>query len=131
MLASLLEFWRVDPEQPDPGPPSTAGPLALAIHDQRVAVRHAYRAGNIGMSGHVNQQEQTNEENTVDHTVMLSRGACSPSVMKISQVKLCSFDGLLHREYFLAHILFEAVDAGEIEKAMSVSDFKNLRPFID
>ncbi len=28
--------------------PDTAGPLALAIHNQRVAVCHACRAGNVG-----------------------------------------------------------------------------------
>ena len=51
MLALLLEFRRVDPEQPDAGSPDTAGPLALAIHNQRVTVHYAHRAGNIGMGG--------------------------------------------------------------------------------
>ena len=47
----LLEFRRVDPKQPDAGSPDTAGPLALAIHDQRITVRYALRARNIGMGG--------------------------------------------------------------------------------
>ncbi len=47
----LLEFRRVDPKQPDAGSPDTGGPLALAVHNQRVTVRYAYRAGNIGMGG--------------------------------------------------------------------------------
>ncbi len=42
MLALLLEFRRVDPEQPDPGSPDTAGPLALAIHNQRITVRYTH-----------------------------------------------------------------------------------------
>ncbi len=42
VLASLLEFRRVDSKQPDAGSPDTAGPLALAIHNQRIAVRHTH-----------------------------------------------------------------------------------------
>ncbi len=51
VLAFLLEFRRVDPKQPDAGSPDTAGPLALAVHNQRITVRYARRAGNIGMGG--------------------------------------------------------------------------------
>ena len=49
VLARLLQFRRVDPKQPDAGSPDAAVPLALAVHNQRVAVRYARRAGNIGM----------------------------------------------------------------------------------
>ncbi len=38
--------------------PDTAGPLALAIHNQRVAVRHACRAGNVSMGGEGEQRHQ-------------------------------------------------------------------------
>ncbi len=51
MPAFLPEFRRVDPKQPDAGSPDTAGPLAFAIHNQRITVRYACRAGNIGMGG--------------------------------------------------------------------------------
>ncbi len=53
VLAILLEFRRVDPEQPDTGSADTAGPLALAIHNQRITVRYACRAGYIGMGDRV------------------------------------------------------------------------------
>ena len=49
---------RVDPEQPDAGSPDAAGPLALAIHNQRITVRYTSRAGNIGMGGGGEQRHQ-------------------------------------------------------------------------
>ncbi len=57
-IARLLQFRRVDPKQPDAGSPDTAGPLALAIHNQRITVRHACRAGNVGMGGEGEQRHQ-------------------------------------------------------------------------
>ncbi len=38
--------------------PDAASPFALAIHHQRVTVRYAYRAGNIGMGGEGAQRHQ-------------------------------------------------------------------------
>ncbi len=58
MLARLPEFRRVDPEQPDAGSPDTAGPLALAIHNQRIAVRYARWTSDIGMGGKGDQRHQ-------------------------------------------------------------------------
>ncbi len=37
--------------RPDAGSPDTTGVSALAIHDQRITVPHARRAGNVGMGG--------------------------------------------------------------------------------
>jgi len=58
VLASLLEFRRVDPEQPDAGSPGTAIPLALAIHNQGITVRYTRRAGYIGMGREGEQRHQ-------------------------------------------------------------------------
>ena len=54
----MLQFRRVDPKQPDTGSPDTAGPLAFAIHNQRITVRHARWAGYIGMGGEGEHRHQ-------------------------------------------------------------------------
>ncbi len=38
--------------------PDAAGPLALAVYNQRITVRYARRAGNIGMGGEGEQRHQ-------------------------------------------------------------------------
>ena len=50
--AQIAEAERLAKEwKPDTGSSDATSPLALAIHNQRITVRYARRAGNIGMGG--------------------------------------------------------------------------------
>ena len=48
----------IDIELEPDASPDTASPLALAVHDQRVTVGYACRAGNIGMGGESEHRHQ-------------------------------------------------------------------------
>ena len=97
----LLEFRRVDPKQPDAGSPDTGGPLALAVHNQRITVRYAYRAGNIGMGGEGEQRHQGGgraERDGQDDGQASGHGGMVPP--RQDQTKARAFDSPgSHRQY--------------------------------